>query len=166
MFDNANDPKMYEGRLLLTHPYQKSGVALGLRADAEPITDFKELKKGQKIGVMINSIAAMVLGKAGKSFSPYAFQSDMLEDLQKGEIYGAAISSAMMSYEVFQHPDSGLRVVNAFDSEPMLGWEVSVGLRKSDQALVDAINEVIDRLLADGTVTRIYAKYGVEHRKP
>jgi polar amino acid transport system substrate-binding protein len=166
MFDNANDPKMYEGRLLLTHPYQKSGVALGFRADAEPITDFKELKKGQKIGVMINSIAAMVLGKAGKTFSPYAFQSDMLEDLQKGEIYGAAISSAMMSYEVFQHPDSGLRVVNAFDSEPMLAWEVSVGLRKSDQALLDAINGVLDKLLEDGTVTRIYAKYGVEHRKP
>lgn len=166
MFDAVNDPAIHEGRLLLSHPYQKSGLALGLRSDAEPISDFKELKKGQKIGVMVGSIASMVLGKAGKTFSPYAFQSDMLEDLQKGEIYGAAISSATMSYYVFQRPDSGLRLVNAFDSEPMLAWEVSVGLRKSDQALVDAVNQVLDSLLADGTVTRIYAKYGVEHRRP
>ena len=90
----------------------------------------------------------------------------MVEDLQKGELYGVAVSAATMSYYILQHPDSGLRLVNAFDSEPQLSWEVSVGLRKSDQALVDAVNEVLDKLLADGTLTRIYAKYGVEHRPP
>jgi ABC-type amino acid transport substrate-binding protein len=39
-------------------------------------------------------------------------------------------------------------------------------LRKSDQALVNAVNEVLDRMLADGSLTRIYARYGVEHRPP
>jgi polar amino acid transport system substrate-binding protein len=166
VLDSVNDPALYNGALLLSHPYQKSGLALGLRSDAEPISDYTQLKKGQKIGVMVSSIAAMVLGKAGKSFSPYAFQSDMLDDLKKGEIYGAAVSSATMSYQVFQHPEAGLQLVHAFDSEPLLSWQVSVGLRKSDPALVDAINEILDRLIADGTVTQIYAKYGVEHRKP
>ena len=166
MLDSVNDPEIHEGRLRLSRPYQKSGVALGLGRDAESISDYKELKKGQKIGVMVSSYAAMALGKAGKSISPYAFQSDLVEDLVKGELYGAAISTATMSYYIFQHPDSGLRLVNAFDSEPQLSWEVSVGLRKSDQALVDAVNEVLDRMLADGSLTRIYAKYGVEHRLP
>ena len=164
-FDIINDPEVNEGRARLSRPYQKSGVALGLRRDAEAISDFRELKKGQKIGVMINSFASMVLGKAGKSTSPYAFQSDMVEDLQKGELYGAAVS-ATMSYYIFQHPDSGLRLVNAFDGEPELTWEVAVGLRKSDAALVDAVNEILEKLIADGTLTRIYAKYGVEHRLP
>lgn len=166
MLDSVNDPEVHEGRLHLSRPYQKSGVALGLGRDGEPIGDFKELKKGQKIGVMVSSYAGMVLGKAGKSISPYAFQSDLVEDLEKGALYGAAISTATMSYYIFQHPESGLRLVNAFDSEPQLSWEVSVGLRKSDQALVDAVNEVLDRMLADGSLTRIYAKYGVEHRPP
>jgi polar amino acid transport system substrate-binding protein len=166
MFDAVNDPQIHEGRLLLSRPYQKSGLALGLRSDAEPITDFKELKKGQKIGIMVGSMASMVLNKAGKSTSPYAFQSDMIEDLQKGELYGAAVSSATMSYYVLQHPESGLRLVNAFDSDPRLTWEVAIGLRKSDAALVDAINTVLDKLIADGTLTRIYAKYGVQHRLP
>lgn len=166
MFDAVNDPQMHEGRLRLSRPYQKSGLALGLHSDAEPITDFKELKKGQKIGIMVGSMASMVLNKAGKSTSPYAFQSDMIEDLQKGDLYGAAVSSATMSYYVLQHPESGLRLVNAFDSDPRLTWEVAIGLRKSDAALVDAVNSVLDKLLADGTLTRIYAKYGVEHRLP
>jgi len=166
MFDVINDPAVHEGRLRLSRPYQKSGLALGLRADAAPITDFKELQKGQKIGIMVGSMASMVLNKAGKSTSPYAFQSDMIEDLQKGELYGAAVSSATMSYYVLQHPESGLRLVNAFDSDPRLTWEVAIGLRKSDAALVDAVNTVLDKLLADGTLTRIYAKYGVQHRLP
>jgi ABC-type amino acid transport substrate-binding protein len=166
MLDSVNDPEVHEGRLRLSRPYQKSGVALGLGRDAEPIGDFKELKKGQKIGVMVSSYAGMVLGKAGKSISPYAFQADLVEDVVKGELYGAAVSTAAMSYYILQHPESGLRLVNAFDSEPQLTWEVSVGLRKSDQALVDAVNEVLDRMLADGSLTRIYAKYGVEHRRP
>ena len=166
LLDNINDAEVNEGRMRLSRPYQKSGLALGLRQDAENISDFTELKKGQKIGVMINSYAAMVLGKAGKTFSPYAFQSDMVEDLQKGELYGAAVSGATMSYYMLQHPDSGLRLVNAFDGVPQLTWEVAVGLRKSDAALVDAVNEILEKLIADGTLTRIYAKYGIEHRSP
>ena len=166
MLDSINDTKVHEGRLLLSRPYQKSGLALGLGRDAEAISDFKELKKDQKIGAMVSSVANMVLLKAGKTTSPYAFQSDLVEDLAKGELYGAAVSMATMSYYILQHPASGLRLVNAFDSEPQLTWEVSVGLRKSDQALLDAVNEVLDRMLADGSLTRIYAKYGVEHRRP
>lgn len=166
MLDNINDPEVNEGRARMSRPYQKSGVALGLRRDAEAIRDFGELKKGQKIGVMINSFASMVLGKADKDTSPYAFQSDMVEDVQKGELYGAAVSAATLSYYIFQHPDSGLRLVYAFGSVPELTWEVAVGLRKSDAALVDAVNAILEKLIADGTLTRIYAKYGVEHRLP
>jgi polar amino acid transport system substrate-binding protein len=166
LFDIVNDAEVNEGRARLSRPYQKSGVALGLRRDAEAISDFRQLKKGQKVGVMINSFASMVLGKADKTTSPYAFQSDMVEDLQKGELYGAAVSAATLSYYVFQHPDSGLRLANAFDGEPGLTWEVAVGLRKSDTALVDAVNAILEKLIADGTLTRIYAKYGVAHRLP
>ncbi|MGH8629711.1 MAG: substrate-binding periplasmic protein, partial [Burkholderiales bacterium] len=166
LFDSINDPGIYERPLLLSRPYQKSGLALGLSREAEPVGHFGQLKKGQKIGVMVNSVASVVLGKAGVTTSPYAFQADMLEDLEKGELYGAAVSTASMSYHIFRNPDSGLKLVNAFDGEPDLSWEVAVGLRRSDQALLAAVNRVLDTMLADGTVSRIYARYGVEHRVP
>ncbi len=166
MMDSVNNREIHEGRLLLSRPYQTSGVALGLSKDAAPITDYHELQRGQKVGVMINSIASVVVGKAGKTTSPYAFQADMVEDLEKGEVYAIAVSSATMSYYIRQHPDAGLKLAFAFDGEPDLHWEVSVGLRKSDQALVDAINAVLDQLIADGTLTAIYQRYGIEHRVP
>jgi ABC-type amino acid transport substrate-binding protein len=166
LFDTFNDPKAHEGRLLLSRPYNRSGVALGLAKDVPPVSDYREIGKGRKVGVMINSVASVTLGKQGVTTSPYAFESDMVGDLVKGELYGGAVSAAFMSYYIFRNPDSGLRLVYAFDSAPDLTWQVAVGLRKSDQALVDAVNGVLDKLLADGTITSIYAKYGVEHRAP
>lgn len=164
--DAVNSVEMQEGRALLSRPYQKSGVALALGRDSAPIADYKDLQKGQKIGVMVNSVASVVLGKNGATISPYAFQDDMIEELAKGEIYGAAVSIASLSYYIKTHPESGIKLAYAFDSAPELGWEVAIGLRKSDQALVDEVNRVLDQLIADGTLNRIYAKYGVEHRQP
>jgi polar amino acid transport system substrate-binding protein len=166
LMDSINDPAVHEGRLLLSRPYQKSGLALGLARNAAPIGDFKELKTDQKIGAMVGSVASMVLIKAGKTTSPYAFQTDMLEDLAKGSIYGAAVSAASISYYILRHPESGLQLVNAFDNAPDLTWDVSIGLRKSDQALVAAINPILDSLIASGTLAAIYARYGVQHRVP
>lgn len=166
LLDSVNNAAMHEGRLLLSRPYQISGVALGLSAGAAPLGDYRELQPGQKVGVMVNSVASVVLGKAGKTISPYAFQADLIEDLRNGQLYAGAVSAASMSYYILQHPDAGLRLAYAFDSAPDLRWEVSVGLRKSDQALVDAVNAILERLIQDGTLTRIYQRYGVEHRVP
>lgn len=166
LFDRVNDSAVYEGRLLLSRPYHRSGIALALGRDADPLADYTELEKGQKIGVMISSMASVVLGKAGKSTSPYAFESDMLEDLLKGDLYGIATSSTAISYYIASNPDKRLKIAYAFDSVPSLSWQVSIGLRNSDQLLLGEINAVLNKLLADGTVTQIYQKYGIEHRQP
>jgi polar amino acid transport system substrate-binding protein len=166
MLDSVNDPEVSEGRVLLTRPYQKSGMALALRREAANITDFSQLEKGQKIGVMVNSVASVVLGKAGITTSPYAFQQDMMEDLAKGDLYGAVVSATWIDYYIHSNPDASLKVAYVFEDNKDLTWDVAIGLRKSDAALQQAINEVLDRLIADGTLTGIYAKYGVKHRLP
>jgi len=167
LMDSIDDPAIYEGKLLLSRPYQRTGVALGVGPKATTtISGFGDVSKGQKVGVMVNSVAQVVLGKKGLSQSPYAFEQEMLDDLATGELYGAAASPATIAYYIRQHPQAGMRLIHAYDGEPELAWKVSVGMRKADQALVDAINQVLDRMLADGTITAIYGHYGVEHRVP
>ena len=166
MLDSVNDPEVNEGRMLLSRPYQKSGMALAVRRDATEISSFTELQKNQKIGVMVNSVASVVLGKARVTTSPYAFQEDMIDDLVKGDLYGGAVSSTWIDYYIHRHPDANLRAVHAFDDNKDLTWDVAIGLRKSDAALQSAVNEVLDKLIADGTLTGIYEKYGVRHRLP
>lgn len=166
MLDSVNDPEVSEGRVLLTRPYQKSGMALTLRRDGADITDFMQLEKGQKVGVMVNSVASVVLGKAGITISPYAFQQDMMEDLAKGDLYAGVVSATWIDYYIHSNPDADLKVAYVFDGNKDLTWDVAIGLRKSDAALQKAVSEVLDRLIADGTLTGIYAKYGVKHRLP
>lgn len=166
LFDTINRPEVHEGKLLVSRPYQRSGVALGLRADAEPIGSYYDLKSGQKVGVMVSSLTSVLLGKRGLTTSPYAFEQDMIDDLVKGELYAATVSPAKLAWYMRQHPDSGLRLVHAYEHEPELAWTVSVGLRKADQALLNQVNSILERLLADGTISQIYAKYGVEHKQP
>ena len=166
LFDNVNDPELHAGPLLLSRPYHKSGIVLGLSPGASPVRDYREIEPGRKVGVLINSLASVVLGRGGVSTSPYVFESDLVADLVQGDLYGAAVSSNTLSYYNFRHPNSGLRLVHAFEGAPELTWAVSVGLRRSDVALLDAVNTALSTLLTDGTVTRIYARYGIEHRVP
>jgi len=43
---------------------------------------------------------------------------------------------------------------------------VAVGLRRADTPLVEAVNAAVSALIADGTIAGIYAKYGVDYRRP
>jgi len=166
LMDSINDPELYEGKLLLSRPYNRTGVALGVGPSGKDIQRFSDLKKGQKVGVMVNSLTQIVLVQGGVTTSPYSFEADMLDDVAKGELFGAAASPATITWYARQHPESGIQAIPAYDHEPKLAWDVSVGMRKSDQALVEAVNNVLDGLLKDGTVTRVYAKYGVQQRMP
>lgn len=166
VMDAFSDPEIHEGRLKLSIPYQKTGVALALAPGVPLVQSFDDLRPDQKIGVMVSSVASVVLGKKGLATTPYSFETDMIDDLLSGQIQAAAISPAKVAYYNHTHPDRQLGLAYAYDSEPELGWTVSVGMRKADKALVDAINPVLSGLLSDGTVDRIYAKYGVQHRTP
>jgi len=166
LMDAFSDPKVHEGQLKLSLPYQKTGVALALPSGSAAIASFDDLRPDQKTGVMVNSLASVVLGKKGVRTSPYAFEADMVDDLVAGKLGASAISPATVGYYNHTHPDAPLVLVYAYDREPELGWTVSVGMRRADEALVDAMNKVLTKLLSDGTVRRIYARYGVEHRPP
>jgi polar amino acid transport system substrate-binding protein len=97
---------------------------------------------------------------------PYAFESDMVIDLAKGELDACAVSPASIAFYIHTHPDSGLRYVHAYDAEPELHWNLAVGLRRSDDALLAAVNSALEKLIQDGTLARIYAHYGVDYRRP
>ena len=155
-----------KGKHRQSQPYNKSGVVLGLAGNSAVVSKQVELLQGQRIGVMINSTPAEFLGKAGASLVPYAFQSDMIEDLAKGELYGGAVSTASLSYFGLQTPQSGIKRVDMFDESTGLTWNVAVNIRNTDAAMVQAVDKVLDDLLASGKLAEIYSHYGLALRKP
>jgi polar amino acid transport system substrate-binding protein len=155
-----------ERHVRLSKPYQVSGVAIALRPGFSGVTDFADLKKGQRVGAMVGSLASVTLGQKGLPTIPFTFEDEMIEAVGKGELDAALATPASIGYYNLLHRDAPVTLVRAYENQPEFRWEIAVGMRKSDDALVAAINEAIDRLLADGTVNRIYASYGVEPNSP
>jgi polar amino acid transport system substrate-binding protein len=155
-----------DSKVKLSRPYAKGGVALAVARGNDEVVDFVKVVPGKKIGVMLNSTASVILQKRGWSTAPYAFEQDMLEDLEKGDIAGAAISVNSIQYYIHNNPGTSLRFLHAYEGEADIEWSIAVGVRRGDDQMVAAINAALEQLMTDGTIAAIYGKYGIEYRKP
>jgi ABC-type amino acid transport substrate-binding protein len=150
----------------VSRPYQRSGVGLALPAGAEGTTTFGDFAKGKRVGVQVGSLAQMVLSQRGLQTTPFGFEDEMIEAVSAGTLDGAAVTPAAAGYFNMTHPDARVRLVHAYEQEPLLSWNVAVGMRGSDAALRQRIDAAIEKLLAEGTIRDIYTRYGVDHRAP
>jgi polar amino acid transport system substrate-binding protein len=161
LLDAIVDPEVQShSNLSLSKPYYRSGVVLVL-PPGSPVSGFAALDEHSKIAVQVGSIVAMILGQRHVGLSSFAFEDEMLQALHDNEVTGAAVSFLSADYFNHTHPDRPLTVRPPDESDQRLVWNVAVGMRKPDQALKDAIDGALDRLGADGTIARIYARYGI-----
>ncbi|MBR0753947.1 transporter substrate-binding domain-containing protein [Bradyrhizobium jicamae] len=154
-----------ETRLRISKPYYRTGVALAVPASSS-LTSFKSLDGHTKVGVLVGSMAAMTLGQRHVPMSTFGFEIDSLEALANREIDAAAVTPAMASYFNLTHPDKAVRIVDPDDGEPALSWNVAVGMIRPDDDLRNAVDGAMEKLRADGTIERIYRRYGVALRGP
>jgi polar amino acid transport system substrate-binding protein len=167
ILDTIINPEVQEQtRLRVSKPYHRTGVALALAGEASGIASFADLGKGRRIGVQMGSLAQMLLSQRGVDTVPFGFEDEMMDELSTGSLAGAAVSPASVGYFNLMNPGKAVRLVHAYEQEPALSWNIGVGMRASDQPLRQRIDEAVDKLLADGTIRTIYARYGIEHRPP
>ena len=149
----------------LSKPYYRSGVALAVPMGS-PITSFAALNEHTKVGVQTGSVAAMILDERHVPISVFGFDDDMLAALGDGEIAAAAVSPVSAGYYNLQHPEHRVVILPAGQAERDLVWNIAVGMRHPDPALQNAINDALVHLQADGTLQRIYGRYGVTLQAP
>jgi polar amino acid transport system substrate-binding protein len=154
-----------ETNLRISKPYYRTGVALAV-LPASKLKSFKGLDEHTKVGVMVGSMAAMTLGRRHVPTSTFGFEVDSLDALANHEIDAAAVTPTMASYFNLTHPDKAVRILDLDDSEPDLSWNVAVGMVRPDDSLRSAVDDAMERLRADGTVERIYRRYGVTLQRP
>jgi polar amino acid transport system substrate-binding protein len=167
ILDTIVDPQVQaESRIRVSKPYHRSGVALALSAGADGIRSFRDLDRRKRIGVQSGSLAQMILGQLGFSITSFGFEDEIIEALVTGAIDAAAVSPASVGYFNLRHPNQAVTLVHAYEQEPALSWNVAVGMRGGDAPLTQKIDAAIERLLTEGVIRDIYARYGIEHRPP
>jgi len=154
-----------ETNLRISKPYYRTGVALAVPSDSK-LTSFKSLDEHTKVGVQVGSMAAMIIGQRHVPTSTFGFEVDSLEALANHEIDAAAVTPTFAGYFNLTHPDKAVRILGLDEGEANLNWNVAVGMVRPDEGLRDAIEAALERLRADGTVERIYARYGVVLQSP
>ena len=108
----------------------------------------------------------MILDKGGTTTSPFMFEDEIVAALAGREIEAAAVTPATVGWFNLQHADNPLRLIPAFESDPDFNWNIAAGLFRPDDKLRARVDAAIGALLADGTIARIYARYGIELRPP
>ncbi len=85
-----------------------------------------------------------------------------LEDV-KGKI---AVEHTSWPHYVLDMRKVPVKISQAYVPERDFRWNVAVGLRNADPPLVDAVNRAIEVLIADQTIPKIFARYGIAYRPP
>ena len=154
-----------ETNLRISKPYYRTGVALAV-LPASKLTSFKSLDEHTKVGVLVGSMAAMTLSQRHVPTSTFGFEVDSLDALANHELDAAAVTPTMASYYNLTHPDKTVRILDLDESEPNLSWNVAIGMVRPDDGLRNAVDQALEKLRTDGTVERIYRRYGVALQTP
>jgi len=153
------------GGVQVTRPYHRSGVVLAVRGDSK-LTSLATIGPDQRVGVPIGSLVSMTLGKAGTVTSPFVFEDEIVEALAHREIEAAAVTPVTVDWYNHQHVDQPLRLIPAFENDPDFNWNIAAGLFRPDDKLRQRVDAAIESMRADGTIAKIYARYGVALRSP
>lgn len=154
---------------VLTGAYQVETLAIAYRPDAFPDGapgpgDFRR----RRIGVENDSIAEFYLGSLA--------QGAMLANIVRYRDYGAAMAglaagevpAVMGPRGQLEHglPDGARVHVPPFPGLAAARWEVGLGVRQTYRDLAYALDDAVAALIADGSLARIYAAYGLSYQPP
>jgi polar amino acid transport system substrate-binding protein len=147
----------------LTKPYVESGYVLVLPSGSPSIERLEDVKG--KIAVEHTSWPHYVLDSRKVPLSSYGSAVDILDAVAKGEAAAGLVSDAYAGWYLKRHPGA-LKISDTYVPDREFRWNVAVGLRNADPPLVEAINRALDALIADQTIPKIFARYGISYRAP
>lgn len=141
-----------------TDPYFIANQALTINIQRTPgIRSTDDLKAGDTVGVQQGTTgekwARENLGPRGVEARSFPAAPDPYVALEAGAVTAVLFDEASAVAEAGQR--AGLKLVQTIDTGERLGFPVNPGNRE----LLDAINEALREIIADGTYRKIYDAY-------
>jgi len=147
----------------LTKPYVASGYSLVIPVSSNAIERLEDVKG--KIAVEHSSWPHYVLDTRKQPLSSFGGPLEILDAVAKGEVAAGLVSDAYAGWYIKLHPGA-VKISDTYVPERDFRWNVAVALRNADAPLVEAVNHALDALIADQTIPKIFARYGITYRPP
>jgi polar amino acid transport system substrate-binding protein len=142
-------------RIAMSQPYYVYAEQIVTRKDTSGLERLDDLK-GKPVGALSSTVAQRLLEEmGGADLRIYPGNVESLRDLK-----ARRVDAVLMDLPIALHyakPDPELR----FSGAPFAPGYYGIGVRKQDLQLLAALNQALTDLGSDGTLERIYRKYGL-----
>ena len=152
-----------EENTLFTDPYCLAAQAIVV-LNGSSITCKADLQ-GKTIAVQSGTTAEAYAMENGYTFNSYTANTDAQEALLAGKVDAWVIDDLTAADMVKLYNAENGDVLVVLD-EAMTTEPYAFAFKLGDDELVAAINEIINKLVADGTVAEIFAKYEAPYTAP
>jgi ABC-type amino acid transport substrate-binding protein len=164
--DNAfEDDDELAGRVRYSRPYYGTGYLLVARKAGPKVKTLAELKgeKSRRLATEAGSVADYRLRQLGYLRTLYRNQLAVLKALNDKTIDYAYLW-ANVGWTLHTSPDFALELVS--DYVPEDHWNIAVAMRQGDEDLKQHVDAALGKLITDGTVPRLLARYHVPYFPP
>lgn len=124
------------------------------------------------VGVEVESVPSFYLssvlnGNIRKMLHHYPSTQAAFAAMQAGEVDATMGMRGEIDWLLSQANDSNLRLAdNAYPNMGRQVWDLGMAVHESNRQLAYAIEGVLEEMLADGSLERIYASYGLRYELP
>ena len=140
----------------LSKPYYVAAERLTVRRGDAGAPRALAALKGRKVGTLPGSLAERILRREGAEVKTYeGGQNDIYDDLRIGRTDAVLLDDPITRY--YGAIDPALEVVPGAFGE----IRYAIAIKKGDLAMVEAVNRALDDLARDGTLARIYGRWGL-----
>ncbi len=158
----VEDDEELAGKVIYSRPYYGTGYLLIQRKNGPHVRSLADLKgeKSRRLGAEAGSIADYRLRQRGYLRRLFRNQLAALTSLNNGDIDYAYLW-ANVGWTLHTSPERALEI--AANYVPEDHWNIAVALRQGDDELKKHVDAAIDKLVEDGTVSHILARYHVPY---
>lgn len=138
-----------------TTPYYEATQVMIVKEDSD-IAKASDME-GKTIAVIQGYTGEISVQGLGYEYESFKKGTDAIMELINGKADVVVIDSA--TAQKYVADNEGLKIVE--DPEVFEGEEYAIAIAKGNTELLDAINGVIEKMLADGTIAELGAQYAV-----
>jgi ABC-type amino acid transport substrate-binding protein len=152
---------------LPTRPYMGSGFVFVLPpgsptafASLQEFLSQEPFRAEKRIGIFLGAWIGGVIEKEGVKTTPYPDNTQIIEAVIAGEIAAGIVTIENAAW--YLHRNAGaFSTFEIFKVDRNFRWNIGMGMRKSDAALIEVLDQSLTRLTADCSLERILTRYGL-----
>ncbi|MDH1671105.1 substrate-binding periplasmic protein [Stutzerimonas stutzeri] len=124
------------------------------------------------IGVEVDSVPSFYLssvfeGRLAKNLHHYPSVQQAFAALKEGEVDATMAMRGEIEWLMAQAGDSHLKLAeNAYPNMGKQVWDLGMAVHESNRQLAYALEEVLEPLILEGGMEKLYAKYGLHYELP